>query len=194
MRARKSPATVDDAVSDADLVRAARAGDTPARRALFLRHAPTVNRLALVLLGRDQDVDDVVQDAFVEALSSLHRLREPDAFSAWLRRVVVQTAWASVRKRRLLERLGLRRSEPFAVESFLAPSATPEVVAELRSIFRTVERMPASLRVALLLRRVEGLQLEEIATLTGDSLATVKRRLTKAEEILKREVEPWEPS
>lgn len=177
---------------DADLVRAARAGDVDARRALFERHVVMVNRLAFVLLGRDDELDDLVQDVFVEALSSLARLREPGAFPAWLRRLTVQTSWAFIRRRRLLDRLGLRRGPGDAViDAALSPSATPETLAELRAMFRTVERLPSALRVVLLLRRVEGMQLEEIASLTASSLATVKRRLTKAEAMIQREGDAW---
>jgi RNA polymerase sigma-70 factor (ECF subfamily) len=177
---------------DAALVAAARDGEASARRELFERHVAMVNRLAFVLLGRDDELDDLVQDVFVEALSSLGRLREPGAFPAWLRRLTVQTSWTFVRRRRLRERLGLGRGDrPDAVEGLLSPTATPETLAELRSMFRAVERLPSALRMVLLLRRVEGLQLEEIAALTASSLATVKRRLTKAESMIKREGGTW---
>src|SRR5688572_10280541 len=54
--------------TDAALVVAARAGEDWAREALFRRHAPMVAGMAFRLLGRDEDVDDLVQDSFVEAL------------------------------------------------------------------------------------------------------------------------------
>jgi RNA polymerase sigma-70 factor (ECF subfamily) len=59
--------------------------------------------------------------------------------------------------------------------------APPDVAAELRAIYSLVEDLPANVRVPLVLRRVEGYALEEIARLTGASLATVKRRVADGE-------------
>src|SRR6266513_458158 len=59
--------------SDAALVVAARAGEAWAQEALFRRHARMVNGLALRLIGRDADLDDLVQEAFAQALGSLDR-------------------------------------------------------------------------------------------------------------------------
>ena len=71
---------------------AARAGEKWAQEALFRRHARMVNGLAFRLLGRDQDVDDLVQDSFLSALRSLDRLAEPQAFASWLGSIVVRSA------------------------------------------------------------------------------------------------------
>ncbi|MGH7270210.1 MAG: RNA polymerase sigma factor, partial [Polyangiaceae bacterium] len=87
---------------------AARAGEAWAHEALFRRHARMVNGLAFRLMGRDADVDDLVQDAFVTAFSRLQGLGDPQAFSAWLGSIVVRTAGKIIRRRVLLERLGLR--------------------------------------------------------------------------------------
>jgi len=144
-----------------------------------------VNALAFRLLGRDSDVDDLVQDAFAEALARLHRLREPQAFAAWISTIVVGRASKVIRQRRLLMRLGLGRGslevDPDALVSSTAP---PDVAVELRALYALVESLPARLRIPLVLRRVEGHSLEEIAELTQTSLATVKRRLSECEQRL----------
>jgi RNA polymerase sigma-70 factor (ECF subfamily) len=170
--------------SDAALVVAARAGERWAREALFRRHAHMVNGLALRLLGRDTDVDDLVQDSFMHANASLDRLEEPQAFASWLCSIVVRTAHKLLRRRRLMWRLGLRRADSIDVEALVSSNAPPDVAAELRELYRVVARLPAHVRIPLVLRRVEGYGLEEIAALVGASLTTVKRRIVEGERAL----------
>jgi RNA polymerase sigma-70 factor (ECF subfamily) len=63
----------------------------------------------------------------------------------------------------------------------VSPTAPPDIVLELRGVYKILDKLPADDRVILILRRVEELTLEEIAERTGWSLATVKRRLARAE-------------
>lgn len=151
-----------------------------------------VNGLALRIMGRDADVDDLVQDAFVQALTSLHALKEPQAFGGWLGSIVVRTASKLLRRRKLMTRLGLRRpNDPIDLDLLVARTAPPDEAAELRAIYGAVDAMPVDVRVPLILRRVEGMPLEEIAEHTGVSLATVKRKITQGEELLmKRFADP----
>jgi RNA polymerase sigma-70 factor (ECF subfamily) len=74
----------------------------------------------------------------------------------------------------------------------MAKTAPPDVVSELRSVYQAIQGLPAELRVTFLLRRVEGANLDEIASMTETSLATVKRRLVKAAEMLGSVVSPGE--
>jgi len=170
--------------SDAVLVLAARAGEDWAREALFRRYASMLNGLAYRIMGRDDDVDDLVQDSFVQALSGLDRLRDPQAFGGWIASILVGTAGKTLRRRKLMRKLGLYRGEPIDPEALIGTSTAPDVAAELRAVYRVVEGLPVEQRVVLLLRRVEGLGLEEIARAIGRSLATVKRRLADAEAVL----------
>lgn len=167
--------------SDAALVVAARAGEAWAKEALFQRYARMGLGLAFRLLGRDQDIEDLVQDSFVQALSSLHRLDEPQAFAGWFTSIVVRTAHKLLRRRSIATRIGLRRHEPTDVDSLIAPTAPQDVQAELRAVYRVVNELPARQRVALILRRVEGASQEEVAQQMGVSVSTAKRLLADAE-------------
>ncbi len=172
------------AESDGALVAAAAAGDQLAKQTLFQRHAPMVNRLARRLLGPGVDANDLVQDAFVEALLGIERLKNGQAFQAWLCSIVVRTAHKMRRRRRLLERLGLVRQQPIEMDGFCSPSAPPDVAVELRTIYALLHKMPVEVHIALVLRRVEGLSVEDIAEQMRLSVSTVKRRLAAAEERL----------
>lgn len=170
--------------TDAALVAAAVAGDRLAKQTLFERHAPMVNRLARRLLGPGVDANDLVQDAFVEALLGIHRLKNRQAFQSWLCSIVVRTAQKRQRRRRLLERFGLLRQQPLELDGFCSPTAPPDVAAELRAIYVLLHTLPVEVHIALVLRRIEGLSVEAIAEQMRLSVSTVKRRLAAAEERL----------
>jgi RNA polymerase sigma-70 factor (ECF subfamily) len=170
--------------SDAQLVEAARERQSWALEALFRRHARFVNGLAFRLMPRDGELDDLVQDSFVEAFANLERLADPGAFKGWLGSIVVRTAHKRIRRRRLMERVGLRRREPIDLDAVVPSTSSPEAALELRRVYAVLESMGAEERIALVLRRVEGLELTEIAERMSLSLATVKRRLVAAEAIL----------
>ena len=170
--------------TDATLVAAAVAGDATAKRMLFERHAAMANRLARRLLGPGADANDLVQDAFVEALLGIDRLKNGQAFQAWLSSIVVRIAHKMRRRHRLFERLGLVQPQPLDMDSFCSASAPPDVAAELTAIYTLLRSLPVEMHIALVLRRVEGLSIEEIAEQMRLSVSTVKRRLAAAEERL----------
>lgn len=170
-------------VSDAELVDAAVAGDERAKEQLYRRHAPMVFGLAHRVLGRRQEVDDLVQDSFATAFERLSRLRDGQAFASWLATIVVRTARTRIRRKTLMRRLGLDSRDELDAEQLVSQSAGPEVQAELSALYEMIERLPANVRMALILRRVEGLTIGEIASHLGLSPATVKRHI-KAGEVL----------
>jgi DNA-directed RNA polymerase specialized sigma24 family protein len=71
-------------ISDGDLVRMARAGDAAAFRLLVERHGPLARARASELCADQSDVDDIVQESFLQAFVALDRLRDPDRFAGWL--------------------------------------------------------------------------------------------------------------
>lgn len=165
---------------------AARAGESWAQKALFQRYARMVTALAQRMLIDRHEADDLVQDVFVHALERLDSLENPQAFASWIGSIVVRTASKRLRKRRLLQRLGLVRGTPFDLETVVAPDTPQDAAAELRVLYGIVDRLPTEERMALLLRRVEGMEIAEIASAMAISVATVKRRLSAAEARLHR--------
>ncbi len=85
-------------IGDGDLVRLARAGDAAAFRLLVERHLPAARARAAHLSARSDDVDDVVQEAFLQAFVALDRLRDPDRFGAWLAGIVRNVQRAAARR------------------------------------------------------------------------------------------------
>jgi len=153
---------------------------------VFRRYSPYVARVGLRLLGNDSEVDDLVQDVFLEAHRGLSTLREAGAVGGWLARICVRRATRRLRRRRLLALLSLdtvaERELPFDF------SASPEQRAEVARLYRRLDRLPVPERVAWVLRHVEGESLEDMVALCGCSKSTVQRRLRSAEARLEREV------
>ncbi len=175
-----------------ELVARARTGDLEAQQELFERHVQLVAGLVRRLIPDQPDLDDVVQDVFVRALESLPRQRDPDAFPGWLRSITVYVVRNRLRRHRLWRRLGLvsRREQPDDDQllALVSPAAPPDVLTELRAVYRVVARLEPNARTALVLRRVEGLTVPEVAEELGRSLSTTKRWISAAEAQLEYEL------
>jgi len=167
---------------DAELVQKAQEGDRRSQGILYRRHAPKLARRASRLLGTSYDAEDVLQDAFVEAFRDLKSLEDPALFSHWLMRIATHQIHRRFRKRALLRRLGMQSREDSNLESLVDPGASPELRAQCAQLDKVLTSLPADLRLAWTLRFVEGCQLEEIAACVDASLATVKRRIQRAQE------------
>jgi RNA polymerase sigma-70 factor (ECF subfamily) len=176
---RKSPPELPPPESDELLVESLRARHPDAATQLFDRYAPHVRRVLVRVMGPDAEILDLVHDVFVTALESVHRLVDPRALRAWLTQVAVFTARARIRRRvrgRILKFL------PFSElpEPELPPSDF-EASQAIQAVYRVLDRLDTDERIAFALRFVAGMELTEVAASCGVSLATIKRRLARAQ-------------
>jgi RNA polymerase sigma-70 factor (ECF subfamily) len=134
------------------------------------------------LLARSGEAEDVVQDAFVEAFADLAMLDDPARFGAWLMGIAVHQVHRRFRRRRLLARLGLDRgSDDARLENIADPGLDPDRRLQLRRLDAELARLPVPLRLAWMLRYVEGCELSDAAAQCRCSLATLKRRIQRAD-------------
>ncbi len=154
--------------------------------AAYRAYASYVAAVAFRILGRDIDVDDVVQDVFLAAARGLTTIRDAQATQAWLRTTTLRLAYRKLRGRRVLAFFGLDPQPDYGEQ--IAPAASPDDRALLGRVYRLLDELPTAQRVAWTLRYVEGEQLEEVARLCHCSLATAKRRITAAQELVERGV------
>ena len=89
-------------IRDGELARRARAGDAGSFALLVERHFPSARALAARLCAHPDDVDDIVQEAFLQAFAGLDRLRDPDRFGAWLAGIVRNISRAAARQAPLM--------------------------------------------------------------------------------------------
>lgn len=184
------PLPAAEGVGDAALVERALEGDRWAMEALYRRHVGRVTNAVTRVVGRTADADDAIQEAFLVAFSRLESLREPAAFRGWIARIAMNEVRARLRKRRWLRRLALdREADDASLASLASDDASPEVRAELAKLDRLLSTMDAELRMAWMLRYVEGWELTEVASAMDCSLATAKRRIKAARERIQRHVD-----
>jgi RNA polymerase sigma-70 factor, ECF subfamily len=153
----------------------------------FRAHAPQVATMALRILGRHEEADDLVQDVFMKAGNWLSKLNDPSAARAWLLKVTVRLAWRRLRMRRWRGALGFDDSYDYA-EVVRSGRLSPEDSAFLAEVYRILDRVPARERLAWSLRHVDGERLEDIAEHCACSLATAKRWIASAQERLQKEI------
>jgi len=178
-----------DAASDAQLVARAIEGDRWGREMLYRRHAAYLLAIASRLIGNRGDGEEVVQDTFVTAFEQLRTLREPAALRGWLAQIAVSLVRRRLRRGRLMRVLGLDRGADDATLCALAaPGTNPDQRAELALVDRALSNVAANVRIAWMLRQVEGLELAEVASACGCSLATAKRRIAAADTAVRAHV------
>ncbi|AKU99350.1 RNA polymerase sigma factor RpoE [Labilithrix luteola] len=130
---------------------------------------------------------DVLQDAFVTAFEDLAELRQPGAFRTWIHRITVRLVHRRFRRRRLLRLLGLdRERDEVSLDALAVESASAEARAELRWLDEALRKATDADRIAWLLRHVEGLAVDEVASACGCSPATAKRRIASADAVVLR--------
>jgi RNA polymerase sigma-70 factor (ECF subfamily) len=161
--------------------------DQPATlEGIFRRYSSYVARIGMKLLGRPDEVEDLVQDVFVVAARGLEELRDPTAVKPWLITVTVRLARRKLRRRRLS--LLFLLEKPHAYDNIVWQTSDPERRAMLARLYAVLDGIPTNQRIAWTLRYVEGERLDDIARISGCSIAAVKRRIAAAHDIIREGV------
>jgi RNA polymerase sigma-70 factor (ECF subfamily) len=134
-------------------------------------------RVARGVLRNTADAEDVAQEALLRAYKSFDRLRDPSRFRGWLVRISFRIALDRLRSAKRREQRDMLWSQP----AHQPPPVTVEDVAASNQfqshLERALEELPEKLRLALVLSAVEGHTIEEIASLVGIPVGTVKSRI-----------------
>lgn len=166
-----------------------RAGDRGAAEVLAWRACALALRTAAAIMGSREDASDVAQDVAVDALRSLRKLRDPDAFDAWVHRITVRHALRALRRRG-----GVRDFEtPLALLSEDAHPAAPGgpdrdmMLTARHALAVALAELPPKQRVALALRYVHDLSDAEIAAALGCRPGNVHALLSRGRAALRRD-------
>ncbi len=147
--------------------------------AVYAAHAAYVANVAYRMLGRDSEVDDVVQEVFTVVVKKLHLLENPDAIRPWLASITVKCVHKLLRRRRVRRLWG--GDVPPDYETIAAPATPPETRSLVGKVNRLLDDLAPHDRIAWVLRYIEGEALEDVARIVGCSLATAKRRISAAQ-------------
>lgn len=169
-------------VEDLVLVDRCLEGHEAAARDLFRRHRPRVHASLYRVLGSNRDMEDLLQEVFVQVFGSLRSWRAEASLATWIDRIAVRVAWRW---------LGQRRARPEAElvdDSVVAPDVGGARQAHaregVRRLYAALATLSPAARVAFALHEIDGRPLAEVATVTATSLTATKLRVWRARRAL----------
>ncbi len=163
-------------------------GDPDAFRVLLLRYGPLMRGYARRILNASDEVDDIVQEAFITAWQQLPTLEKPEAVRSWLMRIVAHKAIGRLRTRR--PQTDITEVEPPAPES-TAPPRIAEQRSQLEELSAALNELPEAQRQCWVLREVAGYSYDEIADELDIPLSTARGLLARARKYLIVRMEAW---
>jgi RNA polymerase sigma-70 factor, ECF subfamily len=170
---------------DRELVTDCKDGDHAAFEQLVLKYQDRIYNLCRHMIQDAGDAQDAAQDAFLKAYAALKNFDPEASLYTWLYRIAVNTCLDYNKK---------SRPEPFEEESTIEdlPSAqpSPERLYQSKETGRLIDaalrKLPDKLRAAIVLKEIEGLLYDEIAEVLHTSVGTVKSRISRARDELRR--------
>jgi RNA polymerase sigma-70 factor (ECF subfamily) len=185
---------------DTGLVKAFQNGATSAFDTLVLKHQDRVYNLCYRFLSDEQDANDAAQEAFVKAFQGLKRFRLESSFSTWLYRIAVNTCKNKLKSQEFKHRQTIiwidapidgqdgdnRHIEiPDLTQS---PELRLAEKEKLRQIQKAIHTLPIEQKLVVVLRDMNGLGYDEISEVTGYKLGTVKSKLSRARQELRKQL------
>jgi len=183
--------------ADQLLVERVKSGDKKAYDLLVLKYQHKIIKLVMRYVRDPSEAQDVAQEAFVKAYRALPKFRGDSAFYTWLYRISINTAKnyiVAMNRRPLDYNLDLQDPEQYEVNAKLKDEDSPEALLMREELKQTIETtlasLPEDLRVAIMLREVDGMSYEEIAQAMECPVGTVRSRIFRAREAIDHDMEP----
>ena len=191
MMTRTSPAVAPENSRDSDveIIQQVLAGNTALFELLMRRYNERIYRAARSIVRDEQEVEDVMQQTYVNAFTHLRQFNGSAQFSTWLTRIAINEALARVRRRGRYEALDddLSNVEPFMSTNPVQNPERQAFVGELRGLLEwAIDTLPDGMREVFVLRDVEGLSTAEVAESLEVSEDVVKTRLSRGRAALRR--------
>ena len=169
------------------VIRRVQRGDANAFEYLVAAYEKNVYNLALRMTGNPEDAEDMAQEAFLKAYSSLDSFRGDSKFSVWLYRIVSNVCLDFLRKQKKRQSFSLSMEDDDGEEGELElpdlrrlPEDELEKKLTRDAVQRGLAQLPEDARQILLLREIQGLSSEEIGEALGLEPGTVKSRIFRA--------------
>ncbi|MBV1697867.1 MAG: RNA polymerase sigma factor [Hyphomicrobiales bacterium] len=184
--------------AEQDLVTRACRRDETAARTIMRQNSRRLFRVARSIMKDDGEAEDVVQESYVRAFTSLSAFRGESSLSTWLTRIVINEAYGRLRRQRPAvdwESVEATLAAEAQIIPFPSGASQPDpertmAQHEIRQILeRSIDALPEPFRVVLVARLVEEMSVEETADLLGLRPETVKTRLHRARLLLRSDLE-----
>ena len=187
-----------ESITDTELVARVQRGDRTAFDLLVLKYQHRIVKLVGRYVREPADALDITQDAFIKAYRALPNFRGESAFYTWLYRIAINTAKnhlvAAARRPSDVDLGSNEDGEQFEIEEMQATLETPErllLTEEIRlTVIDAIDKLPEDLRTAIMLREMDGLSYEEIATAMDCPIGTVRSRIFRAREAVDLRLKP----
>jgi RNA polymerase sigma-70 factor, ECF subfamily len=185
------------ALTEADAIRLAQAGNAGAFEFLYDLHSRRVYALCLRMVGNPSDAEDLMQEAFLQLFRKIGTFRGESAFSTWLHRMTVNVVLMRLRKKALPVASLEETTEPDEEtggprKDIGAPDLRLSGAVDRVNLERSIERLPPGYRTVFVLHDVQGYEHNEIAGIMGCSVGNSKSQLhkarTKLRDLLQEEV------
>jgi RNA polymerase sigma-70 factor (ECF subfamily) len=167
-------------VEDVLLVDRCLTGEPAATRELFRRHRGRVHACLFRVLGTNRDMDDLLQEAFIQVFQSLRGWRAEASLATWIDRVSVRVAY------RYLSQRGRRiQTDPLADDAEVPGGDEPGARRQLardgvKRLYAVLDELGAASRLAFTLHEIDGRSVAEVAELVGSSVTATKLRIWRA--------------
>lgn len=173
------------ALTEAEAIRLAQAGDAAAFEFLYGLHSRRVYALCLRMVSNPSDAEDLMQEAFLQLFRKIGTFRSESAFSTWLHRMTVNVVLMRLRKKTLPVSSLEETTEPDEEgggprKDVGAPDLRLSGAVDRVNLERSIERLPPGYRTVFVLHDVQGYEHNEIAGIMGCSVGNSKSQLHKA--------------
>ena len=170
------------------LMRKSAAGDETSFRLLVSRHKDKVRNLIYLTLSSAEAVDDIAQDVFITVFRNLGKFRYESQFTTWLYRITINKCKDHMRRQKIRSIFS-----PFKETDEEEISVNPTEDIDISEIVqKAISKLPEKLRSPLILKEVEGMSYQEIAETLDCEVGTVKSRIFRAREGLKKLLMPYQ--
>jgi RNA polymerase sigma-70 factor (ECF subfamily) len=188
---------VSETKVDQLLVERVQKGDKRAFDLLIQKYQHRIVSLVSRYVSDSSEAQDVAQEAFIKAYRAIGRFRGDSAFYTWLYRIAINTAknWIVAKNRRPpASDIDAVDAEQYGISAKLRETSTPEnelLREEIeRTVFASIADLPEDLRTAIMLREMDGMSYEEIATTMNCPIGTVRSRIFRAREAIDEKLKP----
>jgi RNA polymerase sigma-70 factor (ECF subfamily) len=170
---------------DVALARRAATGDRAAQRELFHAHKLAVHHTLFRVLGSNREIEDVLQDAFVEIFRALPSFRGDSSLVTWCRTIAMRTAYLVISRRKPAT-IDLALVEDVVEHDAPGADRVAHARQAARRLYAALDRIEPKQRVAFALFAIDGLTIDEVAELTESTRVAVKTRIWRARRDLRK--------
>ena len=182
-------------IGDLELVKNFQSNNLDAFDILVVRYQDVIFNLCYRLLGDFDDADDCAQEVFIKAYRNLNGFKLQSSFSTWLHRIAINTCKnkiSSVKRRIRKKMIRLNNTSNndngFSMDiedNSYNPAEIYEKMEMENNIQKAINLLPEKEKLLIVLRDIEGKSYEELSSITGIKLGTVKSKLAKARQNLR---------